>query len=88
MNGDRVWLSPEWIDWHPDGSGYGLGDPADLRRAYDLWGHAQRRFEVAVTELDRVDVVTTLKRSVDQRLRTLNSIYVFKAMPAPSRGTR
>jgi hypothetical protein len=55
-------------------------EPAPVRRAYEHLAHAEEVLERATSSLDRVDVVTTLKRAVDHRLRLLNSYYKWKKL--------
>jgi len=50
-------------------------------RAYEIWNHAEQILKGAISDFQLVDVITTLKRSIDQRIRTLNEIYSFDAIP-------
>jgi hypothetical protein len=74
------WLSPEILQWEaypasaqPEGRGA-------VQRAYAHWRHAEQMLRRAQSEFERTDVVTTLKRAVDHRLRLLNEYYRWSNM--------
>jgi hypothetical protein len=75
-----LWLSPEVLEW-PSYSTGGSEPEVALQRSYEIWGHAEKVLGNATTELELVDVITTLKRSIDVRIRTLNRIYCFGQIP-------
>jgi hypothetical protein len=58
-----------------------------VKRPYAHWQHAERLSGTDGGELHRVDIVTTLKRAVDVRLRALNQTYRFKSIPIRDRST-
>jgi hypothetical protein len=62
-----------------------LGDRTEVHRTQMLWDHAEARLKSASTDLDLVDAITTLKRAVDLRLRSLARIYQFKKLPVPGK---
>ena len=83
-----VWLSPEFLEWY-NCSGGGTEPHVSLRlRAYEIWNHAKKVLEHASTELELVDVITSLKRAIDHRLRALDEIYSFRSIPITSKPTQ
>jgi hypothetical protein len=78
---NSLWLSPEVLQW-PNFSGGGAEPHVSLRsRSYEIWNHAEQRLREASSDLQLVDVITTLKRSVDHRMRVLDGIYSFDSIP-------
>ena len=80
-NNNRVWLSPEVLQWF-NYSGSGAEPDVAIRlRAYEIWNHAERVLRHAESDLQLVDVITTLKRAIDHRVRALDEIYSFGSIP-------
>ena len=75
-----VWLSPDVLGWRPYLAESALGDPAAVRRAYAHWEHATRVLSGATTAFHHVDVITTLKRALDHRIRLLNDNYRWSSL--------
>jgi len=76
-----AWLNPSILEWELNISSWHSGNEDQVRRPYQHWHHANLLVESATSEFERTDVVTTLKRAVDSRLRHLNDVYRFKAIP-------
>jgi hypothetical protein len=72
------WLSPEILTWDINLGASTLQDPHAVQRAYQHWQHAESLLPAADDEFRRIDVITTLKRAVDYRLRLLNDYYRWK----------
>ena len=80
-NQPSIWLNPEFLQW-PYFSGGGSEPPFSIhKRAYEKWSHADTRLRQVVSNLDLVDVIAALKRAIEQRMRILDRIYSFKAIP-------
>lgn len=76
-----MWLSTEIMNWNAtQEDATGFGDDSS-KRAYDLWNHAQRVLHEHNEALYLVDVITTLKRSINHRLQHLNSFYRLEKIP-------
>lgn len=75
------WLSPEIIEWDSFLQSWSSAEKESIRRPYAHWVHAERILSLAETEFHLSDVVTTLKRAVDHRLRLLNDCYKWKRLP-------
>jgi hypothetical protein len=70
-----IWINAEILSW--DGfrqSGSSL-DETLYRRAYDIWEHAAKSLHHGADEMVRAVAITTLKRSLNQRLKVLEKIY-------------
>ena len=59
-------------------------DTKHLRRAYKQWNHANKTLNTSREELYRVDTITTLKRSLNQRLKLIEAIYALKKIAEQS----
>ena len=79
-----MWLSPKIFEWDRRVGVTGSEDES-WRRAHTIWSHAEHLLEQSNTELFRVDAITTLKRSIDHRLRMLDKIYYFRQIPIRSK---
>jgi len=79
------WLSPEVLQWHIENdSGWPVQN--DLRsRSYEILAHAEQVLGLPPSELALVDVITSLRRAIDRRLRALNSLYSFRDIPIRDR---
>ena len=53
-----------------------------MARGHELWRHAQSRLKNDPNEFERVDCITSLKRAVNARLKTIESEYHFHALPS------
>ena len=78
---NSVWLDPQILQWANYGQGGAEPNVSVRARAYEIWNHADEVLKHATSDFQLVDVITTLKRSIDQRMRALNDIYSFDAIP-------
>jgi hypothetical protein len=76
-----LWLTPKVLEWDAYVGSSSVLDSTPVRRAYEHLSHAEQVLSRATSPLDLVDVVTTLKRAVDLRLRLLNSYYRWRTLP-------
>ena len=79
-----LWISNKVLDWKACES----SSSSDLNmgeRAYGILDHALTILNNHSSPLYMVDVVTTLKRAVNHRLKTLNKIYEFDTIPINSK---
>lgn len=79
------WIDPKILTWTMYVSGGETVEESILKRSYENWKHADDLIAKAKSEFDRIDVITTLKRAVDARLRLLDQIYKFKTIPIPDK---
>lgn len=82
-----TYLSHEVLNWHPEAQGSSVEDEHQWKRPYEIWSHAEAVLANATTEFLRVDVITTLKRAIDHRVRLLNDLYSFKSIPIREKPT-
>lgn len=88
MSSTRAWLSPEIFHWRRSHeSEIGL-DEREWRRAYDHFMHAEEVLRGGGDALSRVDVISTLKRCLNQRLQHLKSAYQLDGISFPRGPTR
>lgn len=76
-----VWLSPEVLQWQSYGQGGKQPDISIRARAYEIWKHAEDLLRHAASDLQLVDVITTMKRAIDHRIRALDKAYAFRTIP-------
>mgnify|MGYP001271791107 CR=1 FL=1 len=77
-----MYLSEKFFDW-PYGEAEGTGiDFAKMLRGHEVWRHAQRRLKDNPSEFDRVDCISSLKRAVNSRLKTLDDEYGLNRLPS------
>ncbi|NOT09662.1 MAG: hypothetical protein HOP28_15830 [Gemmatimonadales bacterium] len=79
-----VWISPAILEWAPFIESYRTRPFSEARRPYEHWQHADVLLAGASSEFHRIDIVTTLKRAVELRLKPLNEIYAFRRIPLPA----
>lgn len=78
-NKNLVWLSPDVLQWSTYSQGGAELEVTVRARAYEIWSHAESTLALTTTKPQLVDLITTLKRSIDQRLRALDEIYSFRS---------
>ena len=75
-------LHPQVFEWHSERSMGSLieGDP--MFRSYEIWRHAHSRLTPKATDLDRIDVISSLRRAVNHRLKSIRATYNFDCLPS------
>lgn len=77
-----MYLNDDFFNWpYSDYESTGV-DFDKLTRAHDMWRHAQSRVKGEPNEFDRVDCISSLKRAVNSRLKTIESVYNFDKLPS------
>ena len=81
----NFWIDKEFLTWKSivNDSIPQLID--QRRRPYEHWHHANNLLQKHCTEFNLIDVLTTLWRSVNLRLKQLNDIYRFKKIPVTNK---
>ncbi|WP_141509085.1 hypothetical protein [Candidatus Chloroploca asiatica] len=59
-----------------------------MRRAYEIWAHAEALLRHPQSDFSLVDSVANLKRAISHRLKALNSIYDFSTIPVQNKPKR
>jgi hypothetical protein len=75
-----IWVDPAILTWSAARVKWASHQDA-VARAYAHWQHADQVLKGGTGELSLVDVITTLHRTVEQRLRALEDAYRFKTIP-------
>ena len=78
MKKEYIWLCDSVLDWSATIESYSYTNEADHLRAYDLWNHADLILTGNANEFNRVDVVSNLKRCLNQRLKFIEHVYSLK----------
>jgi len=78
MESKVVWICNSIWDWYPEIQSYGFTSVEDRLRAYKLWEHAEALLTEDSSEFSRVDVVSNLKRCLNQRLKFIEYVYSLK----------
>lgn len=79
-------LSDNFLSWPRFVEGTVEPDITDIGRAYEHWSRAESVLGRASNDFDRVEIISTLKRAVDHRLRRLNEFYRLKRIPVGAPG--
>lgn len=82
----KAWLSDIVLSWSPYLDGWSTRASQKARRPYSHWEHARGLSKSDTNEFERIDIITTLKRSVELRIRNLNDIYQFRRIPYVKKG--
>lgn len=76
-----MWLDHQILNWNSFSDGGAIQNEKLALRAYEIWSHAEKLLNKSLSELDRVDVVTSIKRAIDHRVRLLDKLYNFRKIP-------
>jgi hypothetical protein len=77
----NIWISPDIFEWNTVVETTTYFEDGAWRRPYAIWQHAEKLLNNPDTQFNRVDIVTSLKRSIDSRIRLLDHIYEFRKIP-------
>jgi hypothetical protein len=77
----NIWVTFDVLEWRADKEGSTCCDEQKYARPYEIWSHAEQILSKPTKDLDLVDAITTLKRTIDHRSRHLNELYSFKTIP-------
>lgn len=79
-----IWISPEILGWIPVHESHTCYSEDKKKRAYEIWSHAEHILSKTTNEFERVDAITTLKRSINHRLRNISLLYKFDKLKLPN----
>lgn len=82
-----AWISHEALSWHAYIESWTLIDQDTVQRPYQHWEHAETLLKSELSEFHRIDLIATLKRAIDIRIRNLNEIYDFRKTSLFKRST-
>lgn len=77
----EFWLTSDIFNWVASVGTANVSRGREWFRAYQIWEHADLTLQQTCNEFNLINVITTLKRAVDQRLRLLDKLYKFKRIP-------
>lgn len=72
----EVWINPSVLTWDASVQSSSVNPRSEWIRAHELWLHADGRLKSALTREDRADVIGTLRRVLNHRLKKLKEIYL------------
>ena len=78
MEKENIWLCNSVLDWSATIESYGYTNAEDCQRAHELWKHAELFLKDDANEFNRVDVISNLKRCLNQRLKFIEQVYSLK----------
>ena len=81
----EICLSPEILDWLIYPSDINIISNDSWKRPYEIWLHADKVLKSHDDSYDLIDSICTLKRSIDFRLKQLNSNFGFKRIPVANK---
>lgn len=77
-----MFLSEKTLTWPFESHGRRFASNSDgVTRPREIWRHAQKRLFGTPNELDRTDCMTSLKRAISHRLKTLEAEYAISTLP-------
>jgi hypothetical protein len=76
-----VWITKDILNWVVYPSRLSGCVEGKAERSYQMWQHAEAILQSPTNEFERVDVIATLKRTLDLRLKLLNELYKFDKIP-------
>lgn len=76
-----MWLSNEIFDWVATRESSSFGGEDQLYKPHEAWEHIRSRLARHTTEYDRAEIVVSLRRALDYRVQSLNSVYKFRSIP-------
>ncbi len=76
-----MWLNPVVLEIssYPSGGTTFSGDA--WKRPYKFLEHSENILSKQTSEFERSDVITNLRKAIDQRIRLMNNRYSFKSIP-------
>ena len=77
-----MYLTADFLSWYSESEGGSFVESDLLFRAYDIWRHARDRLKADSTDLDRIDAIGALRRSVNHRLKSVRSTYNIDSLPS------
>lgn len=77
----QYWLSPKILEWRHTVLSSTLYSDNSWKRAYDYWYHAETTVNNGKNEFHRIDIITSLNRSIQNRIKLLGKRYNFKKIP-------
>lgn len=75
MEKENVWLCDSVLDWYAEIQSYSYTNAEGCQRAYELWKHAESLLTGDANEFNRVDIISNLKRCLNQRLKFIEEVY-------------
>ena len=78
MEKNCIWLSNSFLHWYAEMQCSSYTSVEDRLRAYKLWQHAELIAAGDANEFNRVDIVSNLKRCLNQRLKFIEHVYSLK----------
>lgn len=82
MHIKEFWISNTVLLWPNEYSSGSIldDDHKSLKRSHELWQHANSILLKNPTELSRIDAISTLKRSLNHRLKLIEALYLLKTI--------
>src|SRR4051812_8207650 len=77
----QAWFNPDFINYNPQVVTWTVGEINSWKRPFDHLKHAEGLLQNGNSEFVRIDIITTLKRAIDYRLKILNKLYCWKKIP-------
>jgi hypothetical protein len=76
-----MYLSGEIFSWPYDHQSRRFASGNYVSRAREIWRHARDRLSGQAVDLDRTDCMTSLKRTINHRLKALEAEYAISTLP-------
>lgn len=77
----KLWISNKIFSWGKFVESSTPQEKNHYKRPKEHWEHAYKISKKNLSEFDRIDIISTLKRVIDIRIKSLNQIYKLKRIP-------
>lgn len=78
----NLYIDPEFLYWYCDQES-GVGFDADYRfRSHEIWRHARDKVHGVHSDLDKIDCLSSLKRSVNHRIKAIYKGHSIDGLPS------
>jgi hypothetical protein len=77
----HIWINPNFLDENAGITTWHVGEYFSWKRSYEHLIHAESLLKNVDNEFVRIDIITTLKRTINHRLKLLNKLYHWKSIP-------
>lgn len=75
------WYNPVFLEYEAHVVSWTMGEIYSWKRPFEHVSHAEGLLQNGENEFFRIDIITTLKRAIDHRLKLLNKLYCWKKIP-------
>lgn len=76
----RFWVKHDFLNWFATKEVSDYLDDEIWKRPYEIWNHASTLLHNDSSSLERVDAISTLKRSLNSRIKQFEKVYKITSL--------